>query len=256
MTRRGFLLAPLALAAQTSRPRASIVWTSGGIPPAFAQQAVVFPRAYTCCPDRIEAASALEHGRFPHIARSSDASLWDYFERAPEATADITILTSHSADGNDSPWDRSIHVPLAIRWPGRLVPRMANELLVSHVDVLPTLLSIVGVAIPPTVQGRNLAGLLLRGEGELPDSLYVEGGLGTREEWRAVVRGFDKIVWNLREEITGLYNLAEDPREENDLRGQREHRVMRDSMMALAHQWMDHLQDGRDAFGLRTRRPA
>jgi hypothetical protein len=256
MTRRAFLLTPLTLAAQPSRPRVALVWSATGIPAAFAREAVVFPRAYTCCPDRIEAAWALEHGRFPHAARSadrsSDASLWDYFERAPAGTGNaITIMTSHSADGNDSPFERSIHVPLAIRWPGRLTPRVANEVLFSHVDLLPTLLGMTGIARSSLWQGRDLSSVM----GEVPDSVYIEGGLGTREEWRALVRGFDKITWNLRDEITGLYNLADDPGEETSLRDLREHRLMQDSMFALGHQWMDRLQDGRDAFGLRTRRP-
>jgi hypothetical protein len=256
MTRRGFLLTPLVLAAQSSRPQVSIVWTSTGIPEAFAREAVLFPRAYTCCPDRVEAAWALEHGRFPHAARATDPGLWDYFDHGTADASAITVMTSHSADGKDSAFDRSIHVPFAIRWPGRLAPQVANQILFSHADLLPTLLTLAGIAHPASVQGRDLSSLLLTGTGEVPESVYCEGSLGKREEWRAVVRGFDKITWNLRDEITGFYNVADDPHEETDLRDQREQRLIRDSMYALGHQWMDRLQDGRDAFGLRTRRPA
>jgi hypothetical protein len=254
LTRRGLLFAPCALLGQTARPRVSILWTANGIPDAFAAQSVVFPRTYTCCPDRAEAAWALEHGRFPHAARSSDPSLWDYFERG----SDITVMTAFSGDGADSPFDRSIHVPLAIRWPGRLVPGVASGILFSHADLLPTLLSLTGVKPVAAMQGRNLSEFMEKGKGEPPESVYVEGALGTREEWRAVVRGFEKLTWNLRDEITGLYNLADDPGEQTNLydaRDQREHRLMRDSLYALGHQWMERLQDGRDAYGLRTRRP-
>jgi hypothetical protein len=254
LTRRGLLVVPLALLGQTTRPRVSILWTAEGIPADFAAQSVVFPRAYTCCPNPTEAMWALEHGRFPHAARAMDPSMWDYFEHG----SDITVMTAFSADGADSPFDRSSHVPLAIRWPGHLAPRIAGGVLISHADVMPTLLSLAGVKPVGPMQGRDLATWIAKGSGELPESVYVEGALGTREEWRAVVRGFDKLTWNLRDEITGLYNLAEDPTEQTDLydsRDQREHRLMRDSLWALGHQWMDRLQDGRDAYGLRTRRP-
>jgi hypothetical protein len=69
-----------------------------------------------------------------------------------------------------------------------------------------------------------------------------------------VLRGFDKIVWNLRDEVTGLYNLADDPQESINLAGQRQHALTQDSMMALARQWMLRLGDGMDSSGLRLRR--
>ncbi len=70
------------------------------------------------------------------------------------------------------------------------------------------------------------------------------------------MRGFDKLVWKADEEITGLYNVVDDPNEQRDLRDERDGRLMRDSMWALAKQWMDRVGDGRDEHGLRTRRPA
>src|SRR3954467_14027095 len=155
LTRRGLLFGPLALFGQAPRPRISIVWTTSGIPADFAAQSVVFPRAYTCCPQRTESAWALEHGRYPHAARPGDTSLWDYFEHG----SDITIMTSYSGDGKDTPFDRSIRVPLAIRWPGRLAPRVANEVLFSHADLMPTLLRLAGIQPAAPLQGRDLSDL-------------------------------------------------------------------------------------------------
>lgn len=248
VTRRTLMLMPFTLQAQSSRPRLAVQWTTGSIPGEFARASVVYGRAYVACPDRDRAKWAVERGRFPHAAQPSDPSLWDYFEQAPPDSADIVVMTSHSADGIDSLRERSVHVPLAIRWPDVLKPRLSNELC-SHVDVLPSLLALAGIAAPAGLHGRDL-------RGAVPDSVYIEGGLETRNEWRALVRGFDKLTWNLEEEITGLYNLIDDPTEQHDLRETREGRLIRDSMWALARQWMERLDDGRDAHGLRTRRPA
>ena len=90
----------------------------------------------------------------------------------------ITVLTAESGNGEDSPFQRSVLVPLAIRWPGKLKPRVADEMLVSHADVLPTLLAFLGVAPPEGLQGRDLSKLIQSGAGEVPDSVYAEGRLG------------------------------------------------------------------------------
>jgi arylsulfatase A-like enzyme len=165
----------------------------------------------------------------------------------------ITVLTAESGNGEDSPSQKSVLVPLAIRWPGKLKPRVAEELLVSHADVLPTLLAWLNIGTPEGLQGRDLSRLIQPGQGELPDAVYAEGRLGLAGEWRMLIRGYDKLVIRPGEEATRLYNLADDPAEENDLAHDREHELTRDSMLALARQWMRKLGDGVDPSGLRLR---
>jgi arylsulfatase A-like enzyme len=253
VTRRTILLAPLALAAQSTRPRVQITWIQGSsVPEEFARESVVFPRAYTCCPAAGLARRALETGRFPHAARPEDPALVALAD--PSADADvITVLTAESGDGEDSPSQKSVRIPLAIRWPRTLKPRVADELLISHADIYPTLLAFQGIAPTDSLQGRNLSKLIQGGQGEVPDSVYAEGRLGLPGEWRMVVRGYDKLVIRPGEEATRLYNLAEDSAEENDLAHDREHELTRDSMLALARQWMRKLGDGMDPSGLRLR---
>jgi arylsulfatase A-like enzyme len=251
VTRRTILLAPLALVAQSTRPRVEITWIKGSsIPEEFARDSVVFPRAYTCCPAAGLAKRALETGRFPHSARPGDVSIASLVGSAADV---ITVLTAESGNEEDSPFQRSVLVPLAIRWPGKLKPRVAEELLVSHADVLPTLLALLGIAPPEGLQGRDFSTLIEGGQGAVPDSVYAEGRLGLPGEWRAVVRGYDKLVIRPQEEATRLYNLADDPAEENDLAHDREHELTRDSMLALARQWARKLGDGVDPSGLRLR---
>jgi len=165
----------------------------------------------------------------------------------------ITVLTAESGNGEDSPSQRSVLAPLAIRWPGKLKPRIADELLISHVDLLPTLLALLNIAAPDGLQGRDLSSQILRGQGEMPDSVYAEGRLDQPGEWRMLVRGYDKLVIRPREDATRLYNLADDPGEETDLAHDREHELTRDSMLALMRQWMRKLGDGMDPSGLRIR---
>ena len=255
LTRRTILLAPLALAAQSPRPRVQFVWIKGpAVPEDFARESVVFTRAYACCPAAGVSRRAVETGRFPHSARPQDVSLAD-LTAPPVAPGGetITVLTAESGNGEDSPSQRSVLAPLAIRWPGKLKPRIADDLLISHVDVLPTLLAFLNIAAPDGLQGRDLSGQILRGQGEMPDSVYAEGRLDQPGEWRMLVRGYDKLVIRPREDATRLYNLADDPGEETDLAHDREHELARDSMLALMRQWMRKLGDGMDPSGLRIR---
>lgn len=254
MTRRMFFLAPLALCAQSARPRVQIIWIKGSlVPEEFARESVVFPRAYTCCPAAGLGRKALETGRFPHASRPGDPSIANLAGPAASSSEVITVLTAESGNGQDSAFQRSVRVPLAIRWPGKLKPRVADELLISHADVLPTLLTWLGVAPPAGLQGRDLSALIQGGQGQVPSSIYAEGRLGLPGEWRLVVRGYDKLVIYPREEATRLYNLADDPEEENDLAHDREHELTRDSVLALAQEWMRKLGDGMDPSGLRLR---
>src|ERR1051325_2960688 len=124
MTRRTMLLAPLALAArslpaQALRPRIQITWiTAPAVPEEFARESMVFPRAYVCCPTKGLSKRALETGRFPHAATVEDPSLMT-LEGSPSNAETITVLTAESGNGEDSPSQRSILVPLAIRWPSK-----------------------------------------------------------------------------------------------------------------------------------------
>ena len=80
-----------------------------------------------------------------------------------DGLADNTIVV-HWSDhgplprGKRWPYDSGIHVPLIIRWPGKLEPGSLNPRLVSTIDLGPTMLSIADVAIPAHIQGCAFLG--------------------------------------------------------------------------------------------------
>ena len=59
--------------------------------------------------------------------------------------------------------DDLMHVPFLISWPGRLASQVVKDTFVEEVDVMPTLLDLMGVEKPATIQGKSFAPLL-RGE--------------------------------------------------------------------------------------------
>ncbi len=190
----------------------------------------------------------------PDLARYYDslAALDEEFGRLLAALATLKIgeetlvlftsdrgaqIGSHGLEGDDVPYEESIRVPLAIRFPRREEGGTATDTLVSQVDLLP----------------------LLRGEvRRVPaaTSIYVKGGLGKKDEWRVAMRGYDKLVFGFNAgaiQVTQLYNLADDPYEMTNLATDPATRLTRDSMTALAQAWMRKLGDRVDPSGLKKR---
>ena len=140
------------------------------------------------------------------------------------------------------------HLVLAIRYPGVLRPGTASGILMSQVDLMPTLASLSGVEVPREVQGRNLAPLLKHARVEIPDSIFLQG-----PSWRAVIRGYDKLVTDFKGSPLHQYNLADDPLEETDLVTDPRSRLIRDALLALTQVWMRRIGDQVDPSGLKVR---
>lgn len=160
---------------------------------------------------------------------------------------------SHMGQGDDYVYEETMRMPLAIRYPRVLGGASQNDMLVSQVDIMPTLLKWCGAAIPGATQGRDLSALLAGQPGDRPDSVYAEGRLGRKDEWRMLVRGYDKLVVDLEGSVTHLFNLADDPYEMTNLANVSAQQLKRDSLLAIQRQWMKKLGDGVDPSGLRKR---
>jgi arylsulfatase A-like enzyme/multidrug efflux pump subunit AcrA (membrane-fusion protein) len=113
-------------------------------------------------------------------------------------------------------YDSVVHVPLIIWAPGR-VPAVEVPAMVALVDVLPTVLEVIGLPEAPGIDGRSLLPLA-RGETSTHREAIMlseatwQAGRGVRtEEW--------KFIKYLQSTIYGrdgveLYHLADDPDEQ------------------------------------------
>lgn len=81
-----------------------------------------------------------------------------------DGLADDTVVFFFSDNGRGLPrdkrwvYDGGIHLPLIVRWPGKLDAGTVSEELVSWVDLAPTALALAGLAVPPHMQGRVFLG--------------------------------------------------------------------------------------------------
>ena len=163
-----------------------------------------------------------------------------------------SMLGSQGLEDTGVAFEEALRIPLVLRYPRLGKAGIVREdLLVSIVDLAPTLLSLCGLALPGEMQGRNLAPGFAGQE-----AMFAEGKLRTAEEWRAVVRGLDKLVVNREMEATYLYNLGQDPLELENLvpnlsrNGQQR---TKDELTALLRKWMQLTQFRMDASGLKKR---
>src|SRR5690606_33253392 len=60
---------------------------------------------------------------------------------------------SHGLRNKQVPYEESLHVPLILRWPGRLAAGSVWEHLVSGVDIGPTTMGLCDVPVPGAAQG-------------------------------------------------------------------------------------------------------
>jgi len=116
-----------------------------------------------------------------------------------------------------------IRIPLAVRLPGGARGGFREKLPVSQIDLLPTLLSLIGLPAPQVREGRDLSALWLgRGTPAEPE-LVSETRFGKAEK-SALRVGPLKLIVNDDTRIYGdlggpveLYDLEADPAEKHDL---------------------------------------
>ena len=160
-----------------------------------------------------------------------------------------TMLGSHGLEDQTQPYEESLRIPLLLRYPklGK-AGLVRDDVMISLVDLAPTLLTLCGLPFPVEMQGSNLAPGFAGQE-----AVFAEGKLRTSDEWRAVVRGLDKLVVNREMEATHLFNLGQDPLELENLARAGGQERKRDELTALLRKWMRLTQFQTDASGLKKR---
>ncbi len=131
------------------------------------------------------------------------------------------LLGAHRIRGKGpAMFEEIARIPLLIRSPGGGVGA-ADATVVSHLDLLPTMLDLAGVEPPPIFHGDSLVGRLREPDAPEDRSAFIEftrfainhDGWGGYVPIRALVRGGWKLVINLLSDRDELYHLADDPHE-------------------------------------------
>lgn len=143
---------------------------------------------------------------------------------------DRTLVVIHSDHGEEF-WEHGgyehghaeheeiLHVPLVIRMPGREHAGARVAARVRGIDVMPTLLAMLGLEPPKGIEGKSLVPLV-EGKSEPPRECISEATLHGPREIKALTLGDERLTF--RGPGPGiLYDLAADSGETRDLRVQR-----------------------------------
>lgn len=124
------------------------------------------------------------------------------------------LLGSHQLFNKNQHYDEAIRIPMLVRWPGHVKTAVQDRQVISHVDLMPTLLDLCGVKIPATVQGTSLVPVLSGQKTVIGANVaYIET---TANEG---VRTRGCVYWCNRQNFGNehLFDVEKDPYEMTDL---------------------------------------
>lgn len=134
-------------------------------------------------------------------------------------------------------WEGGHRVPAIAWWPGRIPAGAVTDATAAGMDLMPTMLSITGADHADIeMDGVDLSPVLFRDE-SLPDRpLFWQF-----RNQRAMRDGKWKLVRGMSDlDGAGLYDLSEDPAEQDNLAGSHPDRVKR--MTAAIGSWMEEME--------------
>jgi N-sulfoglucosamine sulfohydrolase len=85
-------------------------------------------------------------------------------------------------------YDSGIRTPLIMRWPGRVPQGAVSGSLFSTVDLTPSILSLLGLEVPASMQGRDLSRVLTDPGAEVRDYIHAERNWHNIDDHQRAVR--------------------------------------------------------------------
>ena len=134
------------------------------------------------------------------------------------------LFGAHGRRAKNIFYEEAVRVPFLIRWKGRLAEGAARDFVFNTVDIMPSLLSLMGLPVPKEAEGENLSACI-RGEADTdrgalmmctgPTAVFGDGN-----EWRAYrtkrytyaifkADGLE-LLFDNQEDPYQTHNLAED----------------------------------------------
>jgi len=187
-----------------TRTHESGMWPEKGPEIAFDPDAIELPPYFPDTPKVREAMARM----YTNI-ELSDRFLGELLQQLEEdGLADNTVVF-HWSDhgpmprGKRWPYDSGVHVPMIVRWPGRVEPGTVSDRLLSTIDLGPTVLSVAGLDIP-----RHMQGVAFLGDRAGPPREYVYMSRDRYDEaydmMRAARDGRFKYIRNYRPDLPYL----------------------------------------------------
>ncbi|MCR9270053.1 MAG: sulfatase [Hyphomonadaceae bacterium] len=113
-------------------------------------------------------------------------------------------------------FEGGIRVPMLVKWPAQIAPGTVIDTPVAHIDLMPTLVAAAGAALPSDliIDGHDMLPLATgTGTIERPnDAIFWQSGF-----YRVVRAGGWKLQLNEQQDKAWLFDLVNDPTEQDNL---------------------------------------
>ena len=160
------------------------------------------------------------------------------------------MLWSQGMCKKEQPWEEAIQIPLLVRWPGRVPAGRRCGELIGTADLAPTLLGLMEIEPPATMQGGELSRVVLSDEARGPESVLLlepvivdQGARQGVREWRGLrtkrytyARWFDGAGWL-------LYDNDADPFQTENLIDSPAHAAVRADLERQLRGWLARTGD-------------
>jgi len=131
------------------------------------------------------------------------------------------MLGDHYRWRKTLPYEPSARIPLLIRPPRR--SRITSGTVVDHAacleDIMPTVLSMVAIDAPETVEGMSLLPFMRGEDAEQRPYIHIEHA----PIHHTLTDGKEKFIWFVEDGTEQFFRLSEDPNELHDLAARPEH---------------------------------
>ena len=213
-------------------------------------------------PEMVERAGRkyLKHPRHFGCNHYSDAQVGRVLAAIERETPEaLTIYTSDHGDMFSSHrlhgkgpcvYEEIARIPFIVRWRGQAPEAAVSDGLVSHIDLVPTLLDYFGVPVPDLLQGKSLLRQCREPGHRTNEHVFMEfnrfeldhDGFGAFAPIRCVCDGRSKLAINLLD-TDELYDLTTDPLELHNRINDPALTAVRDRLHAALIGWMGRTRD-------------
>jgi arylsulfatase A-like enzyme len=174
------------------------------------------------------------------------------------------MFGAHGRRAKNIFYEEAARVPFLVRWPGHVLAGSVSDACLATVDVMPTLLGLMGLPVPKAAEGMDLSHCALGRKGPEPEAALLQntGACAAWEngyEWRALRdkrytyavyrRDKSELLFDNQGDPLQMRNLARDPAHGDAL--DRLRKQMAEKMKSLddtfeACTWYrDHWTDGK-----------
>ena len=132
-------------------------------------------------------------------------------------------LAAHGEKGHGCfLYESTLHVPLILRCPSKILKNRVIEDRVQTIDLMPTVLDYLRQMAAPAAQGRSLRPLILKATTGEPPAAFAETDVPSEVFGLASLRSLTADKWKyIDSPDPELYNLAQDPGETKNLAAER-----------------------------------